>query len=276
MAAAQGVPAAADTADTLVRLELRDGSSLVGRIVSEEEDIITFVTASGMEMRVQREQVLKIERLQGEVVDGAFRRFDPNQTRLLFAPTARPLRDGQGYFADYYLFFPFVAYGVGDWLSLAGGMTLFPGSEQLVYLAPKATVYNTDNLDAAVGVFAVSNIGFDGTVGLVYGTTTYGPSYYSVTGGIGFAFALGDEFEMEDSPLILLGGEYQLTNSFKLITENYWLPAVKEGVALSLGLRFFGERLAADLGLITVPAILDEAEGFPFFPLVSFAYNFGY
>ena len=31
---------------------------------------------------------------------------NPNTTRLFFAPTARTLEKGDGYFADYYLFFP--------------------------------------------------------------------------------------------------------------------------------------------------------------------------
>jgi hypothetical protein len=61
--------------------------------------------------------------------------LDPNYSRLLFAPTGRPLRAGDGYFSDYELLFPGVAYGLTDNVTLAGGVAIVPGlglGEQLV------------------------------------------------------------------------------------------------------------------------------------------------
>ena len=45
---------------------------------------------------------------------------------------------------------------------------------------------------------------------------------------------------------------------------------------LSFGIRFFGERLSADLGFF-YPMSEGEgiSEGFPFIPWLGFAYNFG-
>ena len=66
--------------------------------------------------------------------------LDPNYSRLLFAPTGRPLAKGDGYFSDYELVFPGVAYGLTDNLSLAGGVSVIPGlglGEQLFYVSPK-------------------------------------------------------------------------------------------------------------------------------------------
>ena len=45
---------------------------------------------------------------------------------MFFAPTARTLEHGKGYVADYYLFFPIVAYGVTDRITVAGGMSILP------------------------------------------------------------------------------------------------------------------------------------------------------
>ncbi len=70
----------------------------------------------------------------------------------------------------------------------------------------------------------------------------------------------------------MIGGEYQITKSMKIISEN-WIPATTEIAFLSFGLRFFGESLAADLGLIH-PFKADMG-GFPFMPWLGFTYNFG-
>ncbi len=261
-----------DADTTAVRVSLADGSSVVGYIEAADDSTYQFRTAAGLQMRIPRRQVRSIRPLEGAVVDGVFRRNDPNRTRLFFAPTGRPLGRGQGYFADYYVFFPFVGIGVGDRVTLAGGISLLPGSEQVVYAAPKITVYNRGRNSASVGVLAITSTGGREYGGLLYGAGTIGSTEKAFTAGIGFAFS---DDKVENSPALMLGGEYQLSNNVKLLTENYVLVGVAEGILLSGGIRFFGERLSADLGLITSPFILDDAEGFPFFPLLSFAYNFG-
>ncbi len=57
-------------------------------------------------------QIDEVEDLPGEIVAAEFYHRDPNNTRLLLAPTGRGLKAGQSYFADYFLFFhegfPFV------------------------------------------------------------------------------------------------------------------------------------------------------------------------
>jgi hypothetical protein len=77
--------------------------------------------------------------------------LDPNYSRLLFSPTGRPLRKGDGYFSDYELVFPGVAVGVTDHLSIAGGVSIVPGlrlSEQVAYVSPRLGW----NLGAHLGV----------------------------------------------------------------------------------------------------------------------------
>jgi hypothetical protein len=44
---------------------------------------------------------------------------DPNYSRLLFAPTGRPLKKGDGYFSDYEVLFPGLAVGLTDHVSQA-------------------------------------------------------------------------------------------------------------------------------------------------------------
>ena len=250
------------------RIELQDGTVLIGVVVAEDAATLRIRTASGVEMTVEKAQIVRRRRADEATLD-------PNRTRLLFAPTARAIPHGSGYFADYYIFFPFVGVGVGDVFSLAGGLSIIPGlglGDQLLYLAPKATFYSDARISGAIGVLHLVLPDGVGSGGVAYAVGTLGPQRQAITLGVGFGYGGGD---VSEKPALLLGGELQVTNSVKLITENYVFVGLEDGVLISGGLRFFGDRLSADLGLITVPAALDEIEGFPLVPLVSFAYNFG-
>ncbi|MFN3134735.1 MAG: hypothetical protein ACK44H_04100 [Candidatus Kryptonium sp.] len=256
-----------DTAsERTVKLILKDGSELIGTIVEEDSLSIIFKTLGNISMTIPREQVKALEHFS----PGKYR-TDPNHTRLLLAPTARSLRSGQGYFSTYEIFFPLVAVGVADFITLAGGMSLFPGVEnQLFYLAPKVTPIQIDKFSLAGGVLYINaTSGSSEGVGILYGVTSYGDPNTSLTFGLGWGF-FGSE--IADKPIILLGGELQTSNNTKLITEN-WFPPNSDISFLSFGIRVFGESLAADLGFI-YPAG-SEITGFPFFPWLGFAYNFG-
>lgn len=125
---------------------LTDGSELIGTIVSEDSLTISFQTMSKIAMIIPRDQVKELRRLQGVIIDGTYYRYDPNVTRLFLAPTARPLAKGQGCFSAYQVFFPFLAYGVNDFLTIGGGISLLPGaSEQLLYVTPKIVPYKKED-----------------------------------------------------------------------------------------------------------------------------------
>ena len=111
------------------------------------------------------------------------------------------------------------------------------------------------------------------TYGLLYavGTATAGENT-SVTGGAAIGFAEG---EFARHPALMLGLEQQVSNSIKFISENYLIPQSGAGLIVSGGIRFFGDRLAADLALVTASEILSEGGGFPFVPWLGFAYNYG-
>ncbi|MFH2031255.1 MAG: hypothetical protein ABIJ40_11660, partial [Bacteroidota bacterium] len=64
----------------------------------------------------------------------------------------------------------------------------------------------------------------------------------SFTGGLGWGYV---DDELADSPILLIGAEFQASNSIKLITENWILPQDSPSI-ISFGIRFFGDYLAAD------------------------------
>ena len=105
-------------------------------------------------------------------------------------------------------------------------------------------------------------------IGIVYGVGTYGSHDAALTAGLGWGFAEG---EVSNKPVLMLGGELRVSNSVKLLTEN-WFPPGTDIFLYSFGIRFFGESLAADLGFI---GSSKGWGGFPFIPWLGFAYNFG-
>jgi len=255
----------------IYRLLLTDGSEIVGTIVKEDSALVEFQSVSRIKMSVPRSQIKAIAPVAGNIVGGEFRRSDPNYTRLFFAPTGRALKNGQGYFSAYEIFFPFIAVGIGDVVTLAGGISLLPGaSSQIFYFAPKITPLHVQNFDLSAGVLYINALGSDFSGGgIVYGVGTYGSSDHALTVGLGWGFAGG---EIANKPILLLGGEIRLSNSIKLISEN-WIPPGTDLVVYSFGFRFFGENVAADLGFIRPSKM--ETSGFPFIPWLGFAYNFG-
>lgn len=245
---------------------LNDGSEVKGFIVSEDNSAIQFETLSGVQMHLERTQIKEIEVISGDWDNGKFREQDPNGTRLLFAPTARTLKGGEGYFSVYEIFFPSIAVGIGDYFTLNGGMSLFPGADrQLLYIAPKVNIISATAFKLSAGTLYAGISGE--SFGFAYGVFTVGSSSAALTGGIGWGFVNG---EFSENPAVLLGGEIQLSNSVKLLSENWILPEAESSI-ISFGIRFFGQHLAADFGLITVT---EDVEGFPFIPWLGFAYNF--
>lgn len=267
--AAAQVDTAAVAADSLYAIRLTDGSVLYGRVVEDAGAEVTVLTQAGVTVRLQRAQIESITRVDARVVAGQVWPTDPNHTRLFFGPTGRAVGQGRGYFGVYEVFFPFLTMGITQNLSISGGTPIIPGViGEVWYFAPKLTLVETEKLAIATGVLAGAAEGE--TAGVVYGVGTFGDSDQAVTAGIGWGFSDGD---LSNRAVLMVGGELRTGRSTKLITENYLIPGFDggEGAIASAGLRFFGERLSADLG---VAFALNDCSGGCWLPLVNFVYGF--
>ncbi len=273
--AADAPAVAMSTADSTVEVRLRDGSVLYGRVVERSESRIVLVTSSGVRLELDMVQVASIRSVRTRGSDGRYWTPDPNATRLFFSSTARPLAKGEGYISSYFLFFPMVAYGVTDRITLAGGTPILPGLlGELWYFAPKVTLLHRGNLSVAVGA-----LGFwfpeatDGaSVGIAYAASTFGSTDRAVTMGAGWGyFADEGATAFSSRPVFMLGGETRTSASVKLISEN-WLAFDGGDVngIVSGGVRFIGARLSADLGMGTA-----IGSGGCCVPMVNFVYAFG-
>jgi hypothetical protein len=184
--------------------------------------------------------------------------YDPDDTRLLFSPTARPLRGGQAYinmYGTWMVLLPLANVGITDFFSLAGGVSLIPWPlPQAVYFAPKITPIHTKYVSiAGGGLFLSTTDDVNLDTGIGYGIVTVGSEKLAATFGLGWGYA---QDEVDHEPVILVGGEIRLNRHVKLISENWlaqeesWLDFGKGTAYMFLGARFTGKKSSADAGVI--------------------------
>ena len=273
MAATAGLPQDAAPGIALTpagvtdELALRDGTRAYGRVERVEGGIVSFVTTAGAAIQVQVADIVSVHPVSGRVVSGALWRADPNPTRLFFGPTARSLKQGAGYVGVYEILLPFVQVGLTDRLSFGAGTPLIfgDGSAHPFWITPKVQVYASASAQASVGVMHFLNVG-DGNFGIAYVVGTRGTADTAVTGGIGYAYDRTYNSK-NGAAVVMVGGEHRVTRGMKILTENYIFSG---GAVLSGGVRWLGERFAADLAW-TVETDGGSTVGFP---LVNVVYSF--
>jgi len=249
-------------------VELNDGSTFIGRIAEIRDEEIKFKTKHG----VLNFSVLEITKIK-LVTDDQFRKGvywypNPNTSRLFFAPTGRMLKQGEGYFADYFIFFPTLTFGVTNNITLGGGFSLLPGldlDKQVLLFTPKIGIKTSKKIDLALGALMMKLPEDAPNIGILYGVSTFGSLDKSITVGLGYGYF---DDKLADKPIIVLGGETRTSRNISLVTEN-WLIPEKDTPILSLGLRFFGQKLSADFALF-FPL---ESEVFTV-PYIDFVYKF--
>lgn len=257
---------------SLKTIVLKDGNEFTGHIKSRDSLNLKFETQSGVRFDLKPDQIESIEDQRSDYTAGD----DPNKTRLFFAPTGKNLKAGTGYFSVNELFFPMLAFGITDFLTLAGGMTIIPGaSDQLYYLNGKAGLLHFKEADVSAGIL-YTNItsGDENGLTILYANSTYGTKEAAVTLTAGLSFN-GNE-NSGKYPIFILGGELKLSNSSKLLTENWIMTSPESGKIFTLGIRFFGKKVAGDFGLMYFVDQDGESisTGWPFIPWVGLSYNF--
>ncbi len=175
-------------------LRLVDGSTIVGRVTDVRGDSVVVRTQNG-QFTVARSAIRGIrERTASRMRGGGYWPADPNATRHFFAPNARMLEKGEGYFCDIYVFFVCLTGGLHDRITFGGGMSVIPGidiADNIFYLTPKVGVVAAEQFQVAVGAFA----GWSGAIrdegtsfGILYGVSSFGNEDQNFSVGTGFAY----------------------------------------------------------------------------------------
>jgi len=256
-------------------LNLNDGSVYFGAIVELKDNNLVFRTDIGG-LNIPFYKIESLETVpKDKIIRGKYWFPNPNATRLFFAPTAKMLKKGEGYFADYYIFFPSISYGITDNIILGGGCSLIPGlplHRQILYFTPKIGINANLIFDLAGGALVIKIPDFDDgesnpTVGIIYGVGTLGEAEQSLTLGLGYGF-VGEQ--LADNPMMMIGGETRIARHLALVSENWILPGV-DNPLISYGVRFFSQKISVDLAFINT---LGEDAIFPGFPYVDFIVQF--
>jgi len=220
-------------------------------------------------------------------------RGDPHCTRLFIVPTAETLKKGTGYLGDAEIFFLQGGIGLVEGLTLFGGSTLIPGNIdwQVVAGGPKIRIFKRGATSIAVGAAGAFNPHFNVVPWVVYGVATMGPTTGRLNLGVG---KFGAGFGGSTPWLFSIGGEAGKSNRSRWLWESwvwkydrtelvwdstgYSYYDRKVGTKLAfptcLGLRFFGENISGDLGLVYIWTSEGGTGMQVGFPLVSVIYHF--
>src|SRR4051812_48112635 len=160
---AAAVPAVAQRDTTVVQagtaathvLRLRDGSTLVGRLIARDSSTLQFAMLGAL-LTIPAASVLELRVIKTpELHEGEYWFPDANSTRLFFAPTGRMLEKGEGYYSNTYLLLQNFVGAPSNNFTFGGGFSVVPSDDfltnNLYYLTPKLGVYASPRTNAAIG-----------------------------------------------------------------------------------------------------------------------------
>lgn len=248
--------------DSEVKIEFEDGNTLIGRILTIGKLSVQLRNENG-EFEILYHRIEKITILNDDDPTSGWY-TNPAQNRLFITPSGRMLDAGDGYYQNTYIFFSSFTYGISKYLSLTGGFSMIPSigiGNQLITLGAKIGTNISNNISIS-GAATLYKFDEDLNLGTIYAAGTYSKGMADFTAGLGVGINDGNT----TNPLFILGGQFRGTERFAVLTENLLIP-IDGGLEpiISLGGRFIGERITADLGFFT------SSEVGAFVPFVSFA-----
>jgi small nuclear ribonucleoprotein (snRNP)-like protein len=278
-----------------VKIRLKDGSVLIGKLLSQSGSEIVVMTATTGKISVSPGQVISIDSAEGKTLaDLTDRPVSPNPTRYFFSPSAFNLKKGEGYYQNVYVDVNLAAYGITDWFSIGGGLevigtmvSLAAGSwNPLWVLTPKIGFPIGKNFHLGAGFmggvykgYSLDNSGVSKSkamlLGINYGVATYGDVDNNITLGVGLPFSTLNK--TENSPIIVLNGMIRLGRKISLISENWIFTGQGQFIPVSslfgYGVRLSGETMSFDIGFINNKDLAKYLIiGIPY---IDFVYRFG-
>jgi hypothetical protein len=276
---------------TATTIYLKDGSQLRGTLLEETAESIRIKMDNLGEVTLALDKIERIERYTGGFYkNGRYWISNPHSTRYFWAPSALPLRKGEGYYQNAYVFVNSASVGVTDHFTMGGGFVLNPTFRdwQVLFLTPKISFPSQSNVTFGAGLIAVgvfnkqynydyqtgqelpsrikANLG-----GITYGNVTFGGVERNASIGLGWGFT---NENVASQPVLNVSYMSRIGRKMGFVTENWIIIPGGRGGGISIlsgGIRFFSDRTAIDLALL-VPAGLDT---FIAIPYVDFVLKFG-
>jgi hypothetical protein len=269
---------------TMVRITMTDGSVYLGEIISRELGIIRLKTTNLGTLQVPTVNIERLEDISGDKMrKGQYWFENPSYNRYFLGQSAQPLRKGEGYYQNVWVFFNAAHYGITKNISIGGGfefLSTFGAQTPIFFLAAKAgfPIGQRHSAGATIRYLNIANIGGDDDIdtdlagGIFLGTAqyTYGTSDHNLTAGIGYGVA---GKETADRPVFVLSGQTRAGKRMGFLSENYIIPGDQFEAIFIYGMRFMGERISFDLVFLNHREIAKVI--FIGIPMVDFVFKFG-
>ena len=211
------------------RWTIFDGSELVGRILESSESVLRIRLIDGSERVIYRQDIiLQTAEERARVIRGQVWFDNPNRTRHLWAPSAIPLKKGEGYASAKLFTFLSTAWGWTDNVAVLGG-TFWPGllvggdGFNLIG-AIKYSDQITDNVYGALGVEVITFPAF-AHIATPFVGLTLGNADRQITVNAGYLAAY--ETEGRDNigeAMFSVTGQYRFLPGHALVMENLFFP----------------------------------------------------
>lgn len=256
-----------------LRIRTESGATFQGTLYRLESDRLELVDADGRIVVILRERITGIESI-AETGDDRDLFQDSASNRLVVMPTAFPLEAGEFHVTSQEIVAVTGSYGINDWLSVWGGISIPGGLFSL-----RASTMVGESAGISVGSFVGLNW-FDLSLGplvLPYALASFGTPDNNVSIGSGFLGLFSDGGNIPGA-VFALAGKRTLTSGTALVTENwivfgersrfndvtmqsedFW-TAVPLAIAPSLAFRIANDRLSWDIGAV-VPFLINESSG---------------
>lgn len=244
---------------------LKDGSTIQGILVSENQQEITLSTENLGTITINKDRIKSIVLLEStNFQNGKYWFPNSNYSRYFISPGIQ-LKKGDGYYQNVDLSINTVSYGITNFFSIGGGVELYSTlhGQPIFILTPKLGVKVSKSFWLGGGILYINSakaLGDFGGIGIAYGSATYGNTNNNLTAGIGWGYF---DTEWSKKPIITLSGMTRISQRFGLVTENWFVPDYS---IFTYGVRFIGEKISVDIGLVNSKDIVKEfALGIPFF-----------
>jgi hypothetical protein len=236
-----------------VHIEMKDGSSLDGKLVARRGDTIVIESSSLGMLNLNINNIHNINTISNQPTKIGTNWFDNvHAVHGFISPTGYNLRKGEGFYGNIYLFFNYVSYGFTDNFSISAGTEFISilfnensGFPLFYYANPKFSFQADKNINIGLGTLLIMGRGiFDNASQIIpipYGVATFGSRDNNFSAGLATSIVEGQTL-----PLLTLSAQGRLARGVSLMTENY-LTTVGDNFGIT-GFRFMNKYFAFNVG----------------------------
>ncbi|MGQ0829286.1 MAG: hypothetical protein ACT4ON_12940 [Bacteroidota bacterium] len=275
--------------DAIRVFTLTDGSILTGKIINKTINSTVIETKELGIINLPESKIRQVREFEEATItdNGKIWFKNPNCTRYLYAPSAIPLKKGEGYYQNVYGAGNAVNFGLSNNISIGGGLVGPVGA----YINTKVGFKLGNYVHIATGAllgnsfFPINNNNFG--LGIGFGVFTIGNYDHNITVGAGYGF-MNDrgKTKWQEQPIFVANGMARLGKKFALVTENWVinlqgdpLDRGKETESyyetfFSYAFRYMGQKSTLDAGFLNTPTLINKG-WYIGIPYIGFVIRFG-